>query len=210
MPVRPLRTPMTVAVLGLLAERARHVYDMRMEMRERGHDRTLKIKNASFYDTLPRLLNAGLIVEGETVREGTRPERTLYRITEAGGSRLRDWLRELLDSPEDDASGFMVALMFMFALPRAEVIVLLERRAERLEQHVNETGHALNAAARDGVAPVFLADHAFPQALRRAELDWLRAFTIQLRDPATHWPGADSDSTTQDSTTQDSTTKDRG
>ncbi|MFI6785927.1 PadR family transcriptional regulator [Nonomuraea sp. NPDC050383] len=198
MPARPLRTPMTVAVLGLLAERARHVYDMRVAMRERGHDRTLKIKNASFYDALPRLVNAGLISEGETVREGARPERTVHRITEAGGSTLRDWLRELLDGPEDDTSGFTVALMFMFALPRTEVIALLERRAERMREHVDETGHALDAAARDGVAPVFLADHAFPQALRRAELDWLRAFTTQLRDPATHWPGPGSDSPTKE------------
>ncbi|WP_214409237.1 PadR family transcriptional regulator [Sphaerisporangium fuscum] len=198
MPARLLRTPVTVVVLGLLAERARHVYDMRREMRERGHDRTLKIKNASFYDALPRLVGAGLITEGETVREGARPERTVYRITEKGGSRLRDWLRELLDGPEDDTTGFMVALMFMFALPRTEVIALLERRAERMEQQVDETGQALDAAARSGVAPVFLADHAFPQALRRAELDWLRAFTVRLRDPATYWPGPASDSPTKD------------
>lgn len=192
MPSRPLRTPMTVAVLGLLAEHARHVYDMRLEMRERGHDRTLKIKNASFYDVLPRLVGAGLITEGETVREGARPERTVYHITETGGARLRDWLRELLDGPEGDTSGFTVALMFMFALPRTEMIALLEHRAERMEQHIDETDQALNAAARNGVGPVFLADHAFPLALRRAELDWLRAFTTQLRDPATHWPGSES------------------
>ncbi|GAA2288461.1 PadR family transcriptional regulator [Nonomuraea roseoviolacea subsp. roseoviolacea] len=192
MPPRPLRTPMTVAVLGLLAERARHVYDMRLEMRERGHDRTLKIKNASFYDVLPRLIDAGLVTEGETVREGARPERTVYGITEAGCARLRDWLRELLDGPEGDTAGFTVALMFMFALPRTEVITLLERRTERMARHVEETGQALDAAARNGVAPVFLADHAFSLALRRAELDWLRAFTTRLRDPATHWPGPQS------------------
>ncbi|MFI9064194.1 PadR family transcriptional regulator [Streptomyces sp. NPDC053429] len=179
---------MTVAVLGLLAERARHVYDMRLEMRERGHDHTLKIKNASFYDVLPRLVGAGLITEGETVRDGGRPERTVYHITQTGSARLRDWLRELLAGPEGDTSGFTVALMFMFALPRTEVIALLERRAEQMEQHVDEMDEALNAAARNGVGPVFLADHAFPLALRRAELDWLRAFTTRLRDPATHWP----------------------
>ncbi|NUW34722.1 PadR family transcriptional regulator [Nonomuraea sp. SMC257] len=189
---RPLRTPMTVAVLGLLAERARHVYDMRLEMRERGHDRTLKIKNASFYDVLPRLVGAGLVTQGETVREGARPERTVYHITVAGRARLRDWLRELFDGPEGDTSGFTVALMFMFALPRTEVIALLERRAERTERHVGETGQALDAAARNGVGPVFLADHAFPLALRRAELDWLRAFAAQLRDPATTWPDPES------------------
>ncbi len=82
--------------------------------------------------------------------------------------------------------------MFMFALPRTEVIALFERRAERMEQHVDETDQALNAAARNGVGPVFLADHALPLALRRTELDWLRAFTTQLRDPATHWPDSES------------------
>ncbi|MFI6924075.1 PadR family transcriptional regulator [Nonomuraea spiralis] len=180
---------MTVAVLGLLAERARHVYDMRTAMRERGHDRTLKIKNASFYDVLPRLSGAGLISEGETVRDGARPERTVHRITEAGAATLREWLRDLLDGPEDDTPGFTVALMFMSALPKAEVIALLDHRAARMERQVAETGQALDAAVRDGRAPVSLADHAFPQALRRAELDWVRSFTAQLRDPATYWPG---------------------
>ena len=43
---------------------------------------------------------AGYIEPVETSREGRRPERTTYRITEAGKAELMDWLRELLSIPE--------------------------------------------------------------------------------------------------------------
>jgi DNA-binding PadR family transcriptional regulator len=65
MPAR-LRTPIAMLMLGLLAEQSRHVYDMRVCLRERGHDQVVKVGRASLYDAVPRLLEAGLIRQGDT------------------------------------------------------------------------------------------------------------------------------------------------
>jgi len=38
-----------------------------------------------------QLANAGFVAEHETSREGQRPERTVYAITDTGRAELRDW-----------------------------------------------------------------------------------------------------------------------
>ncbi|WP_051178523.1 PadR family transcriptional regulator [Nocardia concava] len=183
---RLLRTPVTLAVLGLLAEKPRHGYEMRAVMRERGHDAVLKLKNASMYDALPRLAAAGLIEAGAAAREGNRPERTVYRITAAGLHTLAEWLRELLSDPVHDHAAFTTALLFMFALPEAEVIDLVTRRAQRIDAQIDAVDAAV-AAAGD-VPPIFLTDQTYGQTLRRAERDWLVNFADDLRTGRLVWP----------------------
>jgi DNA-binding PadR family transcriptional regulator len=188
-PPRPLFSPPTLAVLGLLAESARHPYEMRTLLRERGLDRTLKLKHATLYDLLPRLTAAGLVEQDDPARAGNRPERTVYRITPAGITALKTGLRKLLCDPTHDAAAFATALAFMFALPASEVAELVSRRAARIDATVEEVEAGL-AAASD-VEPVFLTDHTYAQALRRAERDWLLAFAADLHQGTLTWPLAD-------------------
>ncbi|MTE12114.1 PadR family transcriptional regulator [Nocardia aurantiaca] len=189
MPPRPLFRPPTLAVLGLLAESPRHPYEMRALLRERGLDRTLGLKHATLYDLVPRLTAAGLVEQDDPARAGNRPERTVYRITRDGITALKTWLRELLSDPAHDPPAFAAALSFMFALPRSEVAELVSRRAERIDATIEEVEAGLVAAP--DVAPVFLVDHTYAQALRRAERDWLLAFATDLRQGTLTWPLAD-------------------
>ncbi|WP_460724545.1 PadR family transcriptional regulator [Nocardia heshunensis] len=181
-----LRTPVTLAVLGLLAEQPRHGYEMRAVMRERGHDAVLKLKNASMYDALPRLAAAGLIEAGAAARDGNRPERTVYRITRSGLDALTQWLRELMSDPVHDHAAFTTALLFMFALPEPEVIDLVTLRAQRIDGRITAIDAAV-AAAGD-VPAIFLTDQTYGQTLRRAERDWLVTFADDLRTGRLIWP----------------------
>ena len=98
--VRPLpRTPVALSVLNLLNERPMHPYEMRTRMRERGHDRAFKIRESSVYDTVTRLAERGFIEPVDVNREGRRPERTVYAITEAGRDELLVWMWELVSEP---------------------------------------------------------------------------------------------------------------
>jgi DNA-binding PadR family transcriptional regulator len=186
MPPRPLLGPPALVVLGLLAEQARHPYEMKAVLRERGLDRTLGLKHATLYDLLPRLTAAGLVERDDPARAGNRPERTVYRITRAGATTLRTWLREVLADPAHDAIAFSAALGFMFALSRGEVAELVSRRATSIDTLLAEVESGL-AEAR-GVPPVVLTDHTYAQALRRAERDWLRTFAADLRQGRLSWP----------------------
>src|SRR5256885_6475608 len=89
------RTPLALAVMNLLMERPMHPYEMKSKMKERGHDQVIKIKGGSIYDTVERLEAGGFIKSQETSREGRRPERTVYAITEAGREETREWLAQL-------------------------------------------------------------------------------------------------------------------
>ena len=109
-----------------------HPYEMKSKMKERGHDEVIKIKGGSIYDTVERLEQDGFIKSQETSREGRRPERTVYAITEIGREETKGWLRELLSEPAHEYPQFAAALAFMGGLTKEDVVHLLQVRAATL------------------------------------------------------------------------------
>ena len=84
--------PLALAVLACLSERPMHPYEMAATMRTRGQDASIRLNYGSLYGVVETLLKRGLIEEQEVVREGRRPERTVYRITDDGRTEVDDWL----------------------------------------------------------------------------------------------------------------------
>ncbi len=187
MPPRALRNPLSLVALGLLAEQPLHPYRMRALLRERGHDRIVKGSGASLYDSVARLTAAGLVEIQESVRDGRRPERTVYRITAGGLHALQGWVREALADPELQDQ-FTAALSFMYVVPRAEVVALMSQRMTALNALIDTSGAAIGDALHAGVPPIFLSEEHYNQAQLRSQLDWLDAFTAQLRDGQLSWP----------------------
>ena len=192
-------TPLALAVLTLLVERPMHPYEMQVLMRERGHDRVVKLRGASVYDTVERLQRLGLAEPVETNREGRRPERTVYRITPSGRREVQARLREMLSEPEWEYPQFGAALAFMGALAgtseplaqgltaealegvRREVVALLERRTARLTDEITASDTLLAASLDQGVPRLFLVEEEYAQAMRRAELEWVRRLIEEIR-----------------------------
>src|SRR5207244_8144863 len=96
------RTPLALAVMNLLMEGPMHPYEMKSKMKERGHDQVIKVAGGSIYDTVERLEEGGFITAQETSREGRRPEKTTYAITDHGREEILGWLREMLAQPVND------------------------------------------------------------------------------------------------------------
>jgi len=188
---RPLpRTPVALSVLNLLNERPMHPYEMRSMMRERGHDRAFRIRESSVYDTVSRLADRGFIEPVEVNREGRRPERTVYAITEAGRDELLVWLRELTSEPAADYPAFAAPLMFIYALGRDGAIAALRQRAALLEAEISSSDAFRRAIT--GEIPdfprIFGIEEEYAQAMRKAELAWVRATVAELRDGMLPWP----------------------
>src|SRR2546423_7709131 len=114
------RTPLALAVMNLLMERPMHPYEMKSKMKERGHDQVVKIKGGSIYDTVERLEAGGFIKSQETSREGRRPERTVYAITEAGREETRDWLSGGGSEPGYEYPPFAAGLALVRCLGQEE------------------------------------------------------------------------------------------
>jgi len=179
--------PLALTVLALLIEQPRHPYEMQRLMRERHKDFAVG-KIRSFYDAVDRLARDGLVEPLETSREGKRPERTVYRITAEGREEFTSWLGELLSTPVAEYPLFMVAVSFLAYLPPQEAIATLRARVAALEGALAGLDTSLRALQEQLHLPrLFLLEHEHTQALRRAELEWVRTVIVDIQGGRFAW-----------------------
>src|SRR5919205_2547215 len=135
---RKVSNPLALAVMALLFERPMHPYQIVSTLRERGKHESVRFKYSSLYSVVEALQREGLILPLETRREGRRPERTVYGLTEAGRAEFLTWLRELLREPTKEYTQFAAGLSFIPALPPSEAVALLNERVQLLEKEVGK------------------------------------------------------------------------
>jgi DNA-binding PadR family transcriptional regulator len=174
------RTPLALAVMNLLVEAPMHPYEMKSKMKERGHDQVIRLKGGSIYDTVERLESGGFIQAQETSREGRRPERTVYAITETGREEIMAWLRELLAQPVNEYPQFGAALAFFAALDQDEVVRLLKVRTALLEGQAAGEEKQLKTFMEMGLPRLFLVEGEYGLAMKRAEVDWVRKLIVEI------------------------------
>jgi len=169
--------------MNLLLERPMHPYEMKTKMKERGHDQVIKLKGGSIYDTVERLEAGGFIKSEATSREGRRPERTVYAITESGRDEITSWLRELIAQPAHEYPQFAAALAFFAALEKDDVIHLLQLRTVMLESRIAATDKQLKSLTEDMHLPrLFMVEGEYGLAMDRAELEWVRGLIREIQD----------------------------
>jgi DNA-binding PadR family transcriptional regulator len=184
---RKVSNPLALAVLSYLTRQPMHPYELSRTLRDNDDGRSIKFNHGSLYMVMQQLARAGFIAEQETTREGHRPERTVYALTDAGRHELRDWMRELVEVPEHEYPHFVAALSLIAALPPGVVVELLRRRLDRLAE--------LRAAARDhvdravagGLHPLFMVEEEYRLALLAAESSFVERFVEQIVHPETGW-----------------------
>jgi DNA-binding PadR family transcriptional regulator len=186
-PYRTL-TPLALVILELLAERAMHPYEMQQLIRERHTDQVVKVRAGSLYHTVERLHRAGLIEAAQTGREGRRPERTVYRITEAGRDQFHADLRELVRTPEPEYPLFGVAMEMLGALPAQDAKDLLRRRTVALEARLAGGEQTLAALAKGGLPRHYTIEIEYLLAMCRAELTWVRHLVDEIGTDDLPWP----------------------
>ena len=85
------REPVQRAMLALLAQQARHGYELHdlFEAAVGGH---WELNTGQIYSTLDRLARDGLVVE-EGIEKGTGPDKRLWALTPAGKEEVLQWYR---------------------------------------------------------------------------------------------------------------------
>jgi len=178
---RKVNNLLGLALLALLMPgRPMHPYQMASLLRQTGKDSDVKIKWGSLYTVVQNLEKNGFIESTSSDRDGKRPERTLYAITDAGRDETRDWLRELIANPEPEFPRFATALSVAGVLPPDEVMSLLTRRVEALESSIKAQQLVLTTAA--AVPRVFLIEAEYALAMTVAELAWVRSLVTEIED----------------------------
>ena len=179
-------TPLGVIVLALLREGDMHPYEMMRLLRVRGDERLVSIQNGTFYHTVGRLERTGLLAEVGVDREGNRPERTTYTLTEQGRDVVVDWVRRELERTDRPVE-FRVALAEAHNLSREDVHALLGRRREALAASLVALESRLAGASDRGIPDQYLVEVDREIAMLRAELAWLDRLRSRLTDGSLVW-----------------------
>jgi DNA-binding PadR family transcriptional regulator len=168
-----------LAVLSVVLDQPRHPYEMAAVLKERGKDADLPIKWGSLYTVVANLEKHGFIEAVESVKDGGRPERTVYRITPAGREEVEDWVRELVGTVEQEPPRFRSGLSMMGVLGPDQTITLLRQRLGQLDERV-EAQQATLAQLRSLMPRLFLVEVEYDLAMTAAEARWTRAFLAEL------------------------------
>ena len=184
---RTVSNLLALAVLSYLSRAPMHPYELGRTLREHGDARSVKYTPSSLYMVVGQLERAGLIAAQGPSREGRRPERTVYALTDAGRAELGDWLRELVAEPRHEYPHFVTALSLIGALGPDETVELLARRLERLAAVRAETRASIDETVAGGVHPLFLVEEEYRLALLDAERAFVEGFIARITDPETGW-----------------------
>lgn len=174
--------PLALAVLTLLWERPMHPYEMSMTLRERRKDETVRLNFGSLYSVVEGLEKRGLIEAASTEREGNRPTRTVYRITDDGATEAVDWLSDLVRTPVKEFPQFEAALSFLPLLPPDDVARLLRMRAASVRTTLTSLETTVDEARRQGLPRIFALEAEYEIGLLRAELDFVVGLEQSITD----------------------------
>ncbi|MDT7796675.1 MAG: hypothetical protein QOI78_108 [Actinomycetota bacterium] len=188
MAARKIRNTLALALLGLLLERPMHPYEMASTLRERNKDTSFKINPGSLYDTVESLAKHRWIEPVETVREGNRPERTVYAHTELGRQEFVAWLDELVRVPVDEYPKFVAAVAYLGALGPERAADALEERARHLAERVEGAETALADTVGQGAPRLFMIEVEYVKHAWQAELQWARHTAAEIRSGSLPWP----------------------
>ena len=184
---RKVGNPLALAVLSYLTMKPMHPYELSRTLRDNGDARSIKFNHGSLYMVVQQLAKAGFIAEQETSREGQRPERTIYAITDAGRREVHDWLSELIAQPEHEYPHFVAALSLIAALPPDQVVPLLRARLEALAGQRAEIQGMIDSSLGQGVPRLFLVEEEYRLALLDAEQAFVERFIAEIGDPEAGW-----------------------
>jgi DNA-binding PadR family transcriptional regulator len=177
---RSISNPLALAVLACLHERPMHPYEMASTMRERGKEQSIKLNYGSLYTVVDSLAKNGLIAAMEATREGRRPERTVYRLTEAGRARLDSWMSELLAEPVKEYPQFEAALSLLPVLHPDTVLGLLRTRIRLLQKEIAQARAMIDTAHSARLPRLLLIEGEYHMAMREAELSWVQRLADEL------------------------------
>jgi len=161
-------------LLGILRNQEMHGYQLN-EMLGKGSGIPIKLSKPNAYRLLNKMEQDGWVVYREE-REGNRPPRRVYAITNEGEREFQRMLRNSLAGypvPEFPSS---VALNYLELLPTPEVIALLQQRREDVAARFNDMA-AIPAEVREmhpGIEYLF--------RFYRFEIDWLDEIIAQYSD----------------------------
>jgi DNA-binding PadR family transcriptional regulator len=159
-----------------------HPYEVAQTLRARAKQESVRLNYGSLYGVVESLEKKGFIKATGTLREGKRPQRTIYEITEEGSLELTDWLTELLGTPTKEYPAFMAGLSFIPALDPDDALAALRRRSEALTMRLVAMRGAMKAARDAGLPRLFELESEYEEQVLTAELSFVKGLVEEMAD----------------------------
>jgi DNA-binding PadR family transcriptional regulator len=158
-----------------------HGYDVRRELLTWGVADWAHVQPGSIYHHLRTLERDRMLSVAGVDKEGARPARTSYQLTDDGDGEFSRMLREtfwrVTGRPED----LMAALCFLPFLSREEAIAALESRLNQ----INDVTRGMSFWSPEAYKPEHVREvFLLSGAQIRAEADWARELIERLRSGA--------------------------
>lgn len=191
-------TPLQLAALGVLLERAMHPYEAYQLLAERRTDMVVKLKPGTLYHAIGRLADSGHLRVVGTDRAGNRPERTTYEITDLGRTAFLDAIAEIVRVPVYEYPRFPLGLSEIHNFEPDRARELLSERHRVLAGEADALATALERCDERGIPRVHVLEVEYALHQTRAEVTWLESLIERIGDDhALPWHGAPTPETLQ-------------
>lgn len=165
-----------LAILGLLAERPRHGYEIEQVIEQRNMREWTEIGFSSIYAALNRLEKAGRVISRLEPSPGRGPGRKVYQLSPAGYAAWQEGMLVALATPISSPPPLLLGLSGLPALPTERARQALSTcrdqiraQQQRLQQRRPPTG-----------PPHVQAMFDLSLRLNQVELEWIETFLQQM------------------------------
>ena len=165
-----------IILLGMLTEEPHNAYEVNKILEQRRTRTWLKISSAAVYRNLRRLHEEGYL-EAHTTRDGLKPHKTVFTLSDTGRDRFVQLLDESAASPVSLHFDFDAWVAHIHYLPPQRAVQLLEGLAGQLRDirgELDAVSHYRGDALPIGAAALV----ELRLRVLDLTLDWLTEFAI--------------------------------
>jgi len=168
------------AILGLLAQRSRHGYELRAAFEALvGGEEIWDVKPAQVYTTLARLEEAGFICQEGGGQDGG-PEKRIFALTPTGQRELHTWFTTGVEGAHQRDEFFLKLMLSLSAAGVSPYQVIQAQRNKLYQDLHNLTTRRNTGDPKSELAQIFLLDKTIMHL--EADLRWLDMVEARLDD----------------------------
>lgn len=165
--------PGEFALLGLLAIRPMHGYEMACFFADEGLSDVCPVEQSTLYTYLRNLEGRELVTWTEE-RVGMRPPRKIYALSAAGSELVHRWMRRPVERMRDVRLEFLLKLYFLDLLDRPALTRLLADQIDVCD------GYLAAIRERDASTPFRRLVSLSKSSAAEATLGWLKSYAYEL------------------------------
>jgi DNA-binding PadR family transcriptional regulator len=159
-----------------------HGYDVRRELAAWRADQWASIQSGSVYNQLRSLAKQGFIEVASVERDTSRPDRTLYRVTDDGEKEFRRLLEEVLFNPAPQPFDLLPALCFLPDIDPNELKRAITQRIATMKSFFGIYDEHIAPALATSPAPYIQEVFLLTNGTLQAEVEWAQKFLERLEN----------------------------